>query len=42
MSYVPPASRIVQNGNDKYRMSFNAKTDQVILTSLARAIIIMG
>ena len=31
MSYVPPASRIVQNGNEKYRMSYNAKTDQVYL-----------
>jgi len=36
MSYVPPSSRIVQNGNVKYRMSFNAKTDQVSLTSLAQ------
>src|SRR5271167_2843263 len=35
MSYVPPASRIVQNGKDKYRLSYNAKTDQVTLTSLA-------
>ena len=36
MSYVPPASRIVQNGNDKYRISYNAKTEQVSLTSLAQ------
>jgi len=36
MSYVPPASRIVQNGNDKYRMSFNDKTGQVTLTALAQ------
>ncbi|MBF0571063.1 MAG: DUF3332 family protein [Candidatus Omnitrophica bacterium] len=36
MSYVPPASRIVQNGNEKYRMSYNSKTDQVTLTSLAK------
>jgi len=36
MSYVPPASRIVQNGSDKYRMSFNSKTDQVYLTSLSK------
>jgi len=36
MSYVPPASRIVQNGNEKYRMSYNAKTDQVYLSSLAQ------
>jgi len=35
-SYVPPSSRIVQNGNEKYRMSFNDKTDQVTLTSLAQ------
>jgi hypothetical protein len=36
MSYVPPSSRIVQNGNEKYRMSFNDKTGQVSLTSLAQ------
>ena len=36
MSYVPPASRIVQNGNEKYRVSYNDKTDQVYLTSLAQ------
>lgn len=36
MSYVPPASRIVQNGKDKYRLSYNAKTEQVTLTSLAQ------
>ena len=36
MSYVPPASRIVQNGNVKYRMSFNDKTSQVYLTPLAQ------
>jgi len=35
MSYVPPASRIVQNGNDKYRMSYNDKTGRVYLSSLA-------
>jgi len=35
MSYVPPASRIVQNGKEKYRMSFNDKTGQVFLTALA-------
>ena len=29
MSYVPPSSRIVQNGKEKYRMSYNAKTGQV-------------
>ena len=36
MSYVPPSSRIVQNGNVKYRLSYNAKTDQVSLTPLAQ------
>lgn len=36
MSYVPPSSRIVQNGKDKYRLSFNANTNQVSLTSLAQ------
>ncbi len=36
MSYVPSSSRIVQNGKDKYRLSFNAKTDQISLTSLAQ------
>jgi hypothetical protein len=36
MSYVPPASRIVQNGNEKYRISYNIKTEQVSLTSLAQ------
>ena len=36
MSYVPPSSRIVQNGDVKYRLSYNAKTDQVSLTSLAQ------
>jgi hypothetical protein len=35
MSYVPPSSRIVQNGKDKYRLSFNDKNKQVSLTSLA-------
>lgn len=36
MSYVPPSSRIVQNGNIKYRVSYNAKTEQVSVTSLAQ------
>ena len=36
MSYVPPSSRIVQNGNEKYRLSFNDKTNEVSLTSLAQ------
>ena len=36
MASNPPASRIVQNGKDKYRMSFNSKTNQVSLTSLAQ------
>lgn len=36
MTANPSASRIVQNGNDKYKMSFNAKTGQVSLTSLAQ------
>ena len=36
MSYVPPASRIVQNGKDKLRISYNDKTDQVSLTPLAQ------
>ena len=31
----PPSSRIVQNGKEKYKMSYNAKTGQVRLTSLA-------
>jgi flagellar hook assembly protein FlgD len=35
MSYVPPSSRIVQNGKEKYMMSYNAKTGQVFVTSLA-------
>ena len=36
MSANPSTTRVVQNGNDKYRMSFNAKTNQVTLTSLAQ------
>src|SRR5476651_110347 len=36
MSYVPPSSRIVQNGKDKYRLSFNDKTKQVSLNALAQ------
>jgi hypothetical protein len=36
MSYNPPSSRIVQNGKEKYLLSYNKKTDQVSLTSLAQ------
>jgi len=36
MSANPSTSRIVQNGKDKYLMSYNKKTDQVSLTSLAQ------
>lgn len=36
MSYVPPSSRIVQNGKDKYRLSFNDKTNQVALNAIAQ------
>ena len=35
MSANPSSSRIVQNGKEKYKMSYNAKTGEVRVTSLA-------
>ncbi len=35
MSANPSSSRIVQNGQEKYKMSYDAKTGQVRVTSLA-------
>lgn len=37
MSSNPPSSRIVQNGKEKYKLSYNAKTGEVVLTSLTPA-----
>ncbi len=37
MSANDPSSRIVQNGSDKYKMSFNTKNGQVSLTNMAQA-----
>jgi hypothetical protein len=36
MSANPPATRIVQNGKEKYLLSYNHKTDQISLTSMAQ------